>query len=236
MTIDIFNDRTDAGARLAARLSHYSLKGDTIVLTIPREAVEVGREVARLLQCPFDVIITRKLCFPDQPDLAIGVVSETGTMVRNNLFNSSYRISKEYIAQEITRQKEEIEWRVTLYRGGRRLPSLQGKTVILVDDGVITGSILKSVIQTILREQAGRLVVAMTVASRDAARDIRMMADETVCLESPIELTSIGRFYRHSPLVTDEEIMETLMADHIEPQPICHDKAFEIPSRFISRA
>lgn len=220
-----FRNRSHAGTQLASRLAHYACKDNVIVLTLPMGGVIVGHEIAKALNCPLDVIITRKISFPGQPDVAIGVVSETGTVVRNNQLISTYKIPEDYIRREIARQREEIEWRVALYRGGRRLPSLNDKTVILVDDGIVTGSILKSAIQTLLRDNVERLVAALTVAERDAEREIHMMADELVCLETSRDMSAVDSFYRDFSMVSDEEIMDILMAGRSDAERVELDPA-----------
>lgn len=237
-----FRNRSHAGTQLASKLAHYACRDNVIVLTLPMGGVIVGHEIAKALSCPLDVIITRKIAFPDQPDVAIGVVSETGTVVRNNQLISTYKIPEDYIRHEIARQREEIEWRVALYRGGRRLPALQDKTVILVDDGIVTGSIMKSAILTLVRDNVDRLVAAMTVAERNAEREIHVMVDELVCLETSRDMVTIDSFYKDFSMVSDEEIMDILMAgrsgaERAEPDPAADaDDDIEMAMGYMSRA
>src|SRR6185369_13601757 len=132
----VFRDRTDAGRQLAAELRHYEGNEDVIVLGLPRGGVTVAYEIAQALHCPLDILIVRKIGFPGNPELAVGAISETGSIALNKDIIATYRVSNAYLEQEISRQKEEIARRISLYRGGRGVPPLEGKSVILVDDGV----------------------------------------------------------------------------------------------------
>jgi putative phosphoribosyl transferase len=136
----MFQNRIDAGRRLAARLFQYKNRLDVTVLALPRGGVVVGYEIASALNVPLDVLIVRKLGFPGQPELAVGAVAETGSVVLHEGLMAESRLSDEALKPAIDRQKEEIEKRVAIYRAGRRLPDLNGMTVILVDDGVATGA------------------------------------------------------------------------------------------------
>lgn len=206
----VYKDRREAGAKVASRLMHYRDKADVIVLALPRGGVVNGSEIARLLNVPLDIIIIRKIGFPGQPELAIGAVSETGAVVLNEDIVSAYRIKKDYIEGEIERHREEISRRKALYRGGKGIPPLAGKTVILVDDGVATGATMKAAISTLKEERPARLVVALPVASQEAEAEIKEMVDEWVCLMAPMEFMAIGNFYEDFSQVSDEEVVELL--------------------------
>src|SRR3972149_10173294 len=136
----MFADRRDAGVQLISRLKEYKDQQGVIVLALPRGGVATGYEIARSLNMPLDIVIVRKIGFPGQPELGIGAVSEQGTVVLNDYIISGYGVSKGYIESEVSRQKEEISRRVKLYRKGKWLSGLEGKTVILVDDGIATGA------------------------------------------------------------------------------------------------
>src|SRR5690349_21130591 len=153
----LFKDRKDAGIRLAEKLSHYRKKDGVLVLGLPRGGVTVAAEVATALHLPLDILIVRKIGFPTNPELAVGAVSETGTVVLNEEIVAGYGVKGEYIARETARQKEEIARRQMLFRGGAGIPPLAGTTVILVDDGVATGATLKAAIATLRQEKLGRL-------------------------------------------------------------------------------
>ncbi len=206
----IYRDRKEAGQRLAEKLSHYRDKADVIVLGLPRGGVTVAHEIARALRCPLDILIVRKIGFPGNRELAVGAVSETGTVVLNEEIVSGYGVSREYLDGEAARQKEEIARRIALYRGGTGVPPLAGKTVILVDDGIATGATVKAAISTLKQEKLAKLVVAMPVASQEAEREITPTVDEWVCLQTPAWFGAVGQFYADFTQVEDEEVVAML--------------------------
>ncbi|NCO67921.1 MAG: phosphoribosyltransferase [Nitrospirae bacterium CG_4_10_14_0_8_um_filter_41_23] len=206
----IYKDRKDAGIQLVSRLTEYKDREDVLVLALPREGVVIGYEVAKALNCPLDIIIIRKIGFPGQPELAIGAVSETGAVVLNEDIISAYKVSKDYIEEEILRQKKEISRRITLYRSGKGIPPLDGKIIILVDDGVATGATIKAAISTLKKEKIVRLVAALPVSSEDAEEGIKQMVDEWVCTETPFGFMAIGNYYQDFSQVSDEEVVELL--------------------------
>lgn len=206
----VYRDRKDAGKRLAGSLMHYRGKADVIVLGLPRGGVTVAYEVARRLQCALDIVIVRKIGFPGNPELAAGAVSETGSVVYNEDVVTAYGVSRTYLELETARQKQEIARRIALYRGGKGVPPLTGKTVILVDDGVATGATVKAAISTLKQERIAKLVVALPVASWEAQQEISPLVDEWVCLQAPIDLRSVGAYYSDFSQVEDEEVVEML--------------------------
>jgi putative phosphoribosyl transferase len=206
----VYKDRKDAGKQLAEKLTPYRDKAEVIVLGLPRGGVTVAHEIAEALHCPLDILIVRKIGFPDNPELAVGAVSETGTVVFNEDIVSGYGVSRQYLERETTRQKEEIARRIALYRGGKGVPSLAGKTVILVDDGVATGATVKAAISTLKRERTAKLVVAVPVASQEAEREIAAMVDEWVCLQAPAGFMAVGNYYHDFTQVEDEDVVAML--------------------------
>ncbi len=206
----IFKDRRDAGARLASRLKDYKDRKGVMVLALPRGGVVTGHEIASYLNCPLDIIIVRKIGFPGQPELAIGAVSETGTVALNKYIISTYGVQEGYIEGEISHQKAEIERRIDLYRKGKGIPDLKGKTIILVDDGVATGATMKAAISTLKAEGIERLIVALPVAPPDTVEELRQMVDELICLETPYDFMAVGAYYQDFTQVTDEEVVEIL--------------------------
>ena len=207
----MFADRRDAGVQLISRLKEYKDQQGVIVLSLPRGGVATGYEIARSLNIPLDIVIVRKIGFPGQPELAIGAVSETGTVVLNTSIISTYGVPKEYIEREVSRQKEEISRRVKLYRKGKGLPPLQGKTVILVDDGVATGATMKSAITTLKEENLKKLIVALPVAPPGVVKELEQMVDIFICIESPFDFMAVGSYYHDFTQVSDEEVINLLV-------------------------
>ena len=206
----MFKDRSEAGAQLSLMLKEYKDKEGVLVLALPRGGVVTGYEIACYLNVPLDVVIVRKIGFPGQPELGIGAVSETGTVVLNQFIISTYGVPNDYIAREVSRQKEEISRRVKLYRRGKELLALDGKTIILVDDGVATGATMKAAINTLKEEKLTKLIVALPVAPPDIADELEKMVDEFVCIETPIDFTAVGAYYHDFTQVSDEEVVELL--------------------------
>jgi putative phosphoribosyl transferase len=206
----VFRDRKEAGQLVAERLMDYAGRSDVIVLALPRGGVANGFEIARRLKCPLDILIVRKIGFPGQPELAIGAVAETGAVVLNDKIISMGGVSDDYIKSETSRQKLEIERRQQLYREGRSIPPLEGKTVILVDDGVATGATMKAAISALKEERLEKLVAALPVASEEARDSIGAMVDEMVCLMAPPDFMAVGGYYQDFTQVTDDEVVEML--------------------------
>jgi putative phosphoribosyl transferase len=206
----VFKDRKDAGKQLAGILGHYRDKSDVIVLGLPRGGVTVAAEIAEGLRCPLDILIVRKIGFPGDPEFAVGAVSETGTVVFNESIVAGYRVSRDYLEQETARQKTEIVRRLALYRGGKGVPPLAGKTVILVDDGVATGATIKAAISTLKQENIARLVVALPVATQEAERAIAPLVDEWLCLQLPPGFRAVGQYYSDFTQVEDEDVVAML--------------------------
>jgi putative phosphoribosyl transferase len=206
----MFRDRQDAGRRLAATLASSGTFGGALVLGLPRGGAVVAFEIAALLKLPLDVLIVKKIGFPGQPELAIGAVSERGTTALNRDIITMHGLSMRYVDAEIERQKEEISRRVGLYRGGRVIGGLEGRAVILVDDGVATGATMKAAVATLRLEKLQKLVIALPVSPPDTAAELRRMADRFFCLETPRAFTAVGSYYRDFPQTTDSEVMDLL--------------------------
>jgi len=206
----MFTDRRDAGIRLARKLKEYKDRSDVLILALPRGGVVVGYEIAHALHVPLDVFVVRKLGFPGRPELAAGAVAETGAIVWNKDVLSLYGVSKAYLDPELEREKEEIRKRVTLYRGGRKLPKLAGKVLILVDDGLATGATAKAAIAALKQERPKRLVTAVPVAPADTALEFGRLVDTFVCLETDPAFYAIGAYYLDFTQVADREVTDLL--------------------------
>ncbi len=206
----MFRNRSEAGSRLAARLDRYKNRDDVIVLALPRGGVVTGFEIARMIGAPLDVLIVRKIGFPSQPELAAGAVAETGSVVLNRDILAMGGLSEKALQPEIDRQKNEIARRIALYRAGRMLSNLEGKTVVLVDDGVATGATIKAAISALKQEKIAKLVLALPVGPPETVEALRTMVDELICLETPLYFMAVGAHYGDFTQVTDEEVVELL--------------------------
>ncbi len=206
----MFRDRRDAGSKLAEKLKNYKNRKEVLVLALPRGGVVTGFEVARYLHSPLDVLIVRKIGAPRQPELAAGAISETGAVVLNQDVVSGYGISKKYIDDAVAGQKEEIARRQKLYRKGESITSLEGKVIVLVDDGVATGATMKAAIEALKGEKIRKLVVALPVAPPETANELKKMVDEFVCLETPQYFMAVGNHYQDFEQVSDEEVVRLI--------------------------
>lgn len=205
----LFEDRSDAGKRLAAELEQY--RGvDGIVLALPRGGVVTGFEVASALKLPLDVFISRKIGAPGNPELAIGAVAEIDGVWTDREAMLLLGISDEYIKQEADRQRQEIERRIQLYRQGRPLPPLEGKTVIVVDDGIATGYTLLAALKGIRKTNPLLLVAAVPVAPEASWQKVSKEADRAVCLASPEPFLAVGLHYLSFEQVEDDQVMDLL--------------------------
>lgn len=191
----MFKNRKEAGEKLAAELMKYLRRRNTIVLALPRGGIPIGYEISQKLHIPLDVIITRKIGAPGNPELAIGALAENGEVVLSDTTLTAYGVNRNYIKQKVDQEKAEIQRRIELYRAGRPLPKLEGKTVILVDDGIATGATLHIAIQAIEKEKPKKIVVAMPVAPPAAKQAFGKLVGEFVCLEFPLDFSAVGQFY-----------------------------------------
>jgi putative phosphoribosyl transferase len=204
-----FVDRVDAGRRLAERL-HHLRDADPVVLGLPRGGVPVAFEVARALGAPLDVILVRKLGVPFQPELAMGAVGEDDVLVMNERVTRAVHLSEAEIAEVERRARVEVERRARLFRGGLPRPALAGRTAVVVDDGIATGSTALAACRVARAHGAARVVLAVPVCSPDSARRLREEVDELVALETPRRFVAVGQYYTRFPQTPDEEVVELL--------------------------
>ena len=205
----VFEDRVEAGRKLAKRLVQYKGK-DTVVLAIPRGGVVVGYEVAKELGAALNVIIPHKIGAPGNPELAIGAVTQDGTLMLNSQLIEYLQVSENYIQSEAERQRKEIERRMAKYRGKKDYPKLEGRIVILVDDGVATGATLRAAIASIHKNKPAFLILAVPVGPPDTIEALRNEVDEIFCLSTPKLFFAIGQFYRNFNQTSDEEVISLL--------------------------
>jgi predicted phosphoribosyltransferase len=213
-----FSDRVDAGKRLAVALSDFSGKHG-LVLAIPRGGVVVGFEIAKALGLPLDVIIPRKLGAPDNPELAIGAIAEDGTTILDDNLITYMGVRREYITEESERQKQEIQRRLKMYRQDAPPPNILGAEVILVDDGIATGSTMKAALASIKNRGAESITIAVPVGPPSTIRDLEEQADRVVCPYTPEYFQAIGQFYTDFAQTTDEEVIELLRKNRESLKP-----------------
>ncbi len=208
--VAMFKDRHDAGRWLAQKLLPYKEAKDAIVIALPRGGVVVAYEISLALRLPLDVVITRKLGTPSNPELAMGALAETGYQHMNREVIRGYRVSPAQIEQEVVRQRCEIDRRVERYREGRPLPDVKGKTVILVDDGIATGATFFASLGALLKAEAARTIAAVPVAPPHVVAELEPLVDEVVVLHTSDWFFAIGQFYERFPQVEDEEVIACL--------------------------
>ncbi len=211
----MYKDRAEAGILLAKKLEHYKDNKDVTALALPRGGIVPGFEISQRLHVPLDVLIVRKIGFPTQPEFAIGAMAETGALILDRAIISAY-VPESYLNAEIARQKEEIDRRIALYRGGKKLGGLEGRIIILVDDGVATGSTMKAGIMALKEQRINKLVIALPVAPYDTAQELEGMCDEFICLDAPEYMGSVGSYYMDFCQVSDDEVMEFLRKAALE--------------------
>ncbi len=206
----LFEDRRDAGRRLAERLAPYA-EERPVVFALPRGGVPVGAEVSRSLGAPLEVIVSRKLGAPGQPEFGIGAVTPGGVRVLNERAVRALGIEEDYLQMVSTRELAEAERRLRLFRGeGRPYPDLEGRTAILVDDGLATGVTARASLLALRRMNPQRLVLAVPVCAVQTAELLRPETDELICLLAPADLEAVGLWYRNFEQTSDEEVVRLL--------------------------
>jgi predicted phosphoribosyltransferase len=217
MRLKRFRDRCEAGRVLADRLTSYENRPDVLVLALPRGGVPVGYEVAHALQAPLDVFLVRKLGVPGHEELAMGAVATSGVRVLNDDVVKPLGISDHMIEAAAAQELEELSRRERLYRGGRPVPDMSGRTVILVDDGLATGATMRAAIQALRQQQPARVVVAVPTASPDICEALRSEADDVICVMTPEPFFAVGHWYDDFTQTTDDEVRRLLMT-RTQPQ------------------
>ncbi len=206
----VFKDRTTAGRLLAAQLTAYATRKDVIVLALPRGGVPVAFEVARRINAPLDVFLVRKLGVPGHEELAMGAIASGGLRVLNDGVVQMFDLSQDVIDRVAAKEQRELERRERLYRDDRPFPILRKQTVILVDDGLATGTTMRAAVMALLQQQPARLVVAVPVSSLAAYQEIQALVDEVVCLDTPEPFYSVGLWYQDFPQTSDAEVRDLL--------------------------
>lgn len=204
-----FTDRTDAGEQLGEALRERGVDAD-VALAIPRGGLPLGRAVADALDVPLDVAVASKIGAPGNPEYAVGAVASDGSVWRNERAVRGTGADEEYFERERTKEARNAREKADRYRGGRPEPDLTGRTVVLVDDGVATGSTVKACLEMIDARDPERVVVAIPVGPPDTVAELEDLADAVVCLEAPSRFSGVGQFYDRFDQVSDEEAMEYL--------------------------
>jgi putative phosphoribosyl transferase len=200
----MFKDRKDAGQKLAEKLQHYK-ESNALVLAIPRGGVELGYEVAKALHCDLSMLICRKLPYPHNPESGFGAIAEDGSVYIYEEAIGDLSVEEvEHIKQA---QKEEIKRRIAVLRGDKPLPSLQDRTVILIDDGIAMGSTMHAAVQMCKNSGAEKIVIAVPVAGEWSKREFSHIVDELIVLESPVYFRAVAQVYENWYDVSDEEVL-----------------------------
>jgi len=217
-----FIDRRDAGRKLAAALTRYAGQRDVTVLALPRGGIPVGYEVARAIGAPLDVFVVRKLGVPGHEELAMGAIASGGAVSVNRELVDSLGVSEQQLNELVEAEAAELEWRERLYREGRGFADLRGRTILVVDDGLATGSTMLAAILALREAEPARIVAAVPVGPADTCQDVAEQADEVVCLDTPEGFFAVGQFYEDFTQTTDAEVRELLRAaaeELEEPHP-----------------
>lgn len=216
--MEILQDRAEAGRLLAQRL--MSCRGQhPVVLALPRGGVPVAFEIARALHAPLDLVLVRKIGAPWQPELALGAVADGDQpdIALNQPIIAELGVEDGYVEHKVRQLLTEIERRRALYLGGRAAIPLQGRTAIVVDDGIATGATMEAALKSVRRRGPKSLVMAVPVAPPDTLERLRPTVDDIVCLLAPDDFGAIGTFYRHFPQIEDEEVIDLLARGAIAP-------------------
>lgn len=212
-----YRDRREAGQHLATLLSPYAKRDDVVVLALPRGGVPVAFEVARALEAPLDVFLVRKLGAPGHPEFAIGAIASGGVQVLNQDAIADLRIPPELVEQVAERERVELERRDKAYHIDRPHTPRHGKTVIVVDDGLATGSTMEAAVLALRQHHPAKIVVASPVAAIESCQRLRAVADEVVCAQTPEPFKAVGLWYQIFDQTSDGEVVDLLRQASARP-------------------
>jgi putative phosphoribosyl transferase len=215
----IYRDRIDAGRKLVGRLAAYRDRPDVLVLALPRGGVPVGFEVAEGLRVPLDSFLVRKLGVPGHEELAMGAIATGGVRVLNRDVLRTLPIPQRVIDRVAAAEAQELERRERLYRGERPAPQVEGRTVILVDDGLATGSTMRAAVAALRAQRPAKIVVAVPVGAAETCRDFQTEADEVICGATPDPFYAVGYWYADFEPTSDDEVRDLLERAAQAPVP-----------------
>jgi putative phosphoribosyl transferase len=215
-----FRDRRHAGRVLADELAHLRGRPGLLVLALPRGGVAVGFEVAQALQAPLDVFVVRKLGFPGHEEYAMGAIASGGVRVMNPM--PGLEVSPEALARVVAREQDELVRRELLYRNNRPAVALRGRDVIVVDDGLATGSTMRAALLAIRQQHPAHLTAAVPVGAAETCAQLRADADEVVCAAMPSPFRAVGLWYQDFPQASDEEVRTLLEAARLGHAQAAH--------------
>jgi putative phosphoribosyl transferase len=201
----IFKDRVEAGRKLAEALKRYRGK-DIVVLGIPRGGVVVANEVAKELEAPLDIVVSRKIEAPGEPEFALGAVTQEGEVIMDRQAAESLGATPQYLDDQIRKKREEVKDRMRMLRGDAPYPELEGRTIIIVDDGIATGSSVSAAVMSVKKRRPKEIIVATPVAPKDAVETLSEDNTKVVSLETPRAFLAIGEFYQDFGQVEDIEV------------------------------
>ena len=216
----IFKDRVEAGQLLAGELKRYRDRDDVIVLGLPRGGVPVAYEVARHLHAPLDVIVVRKLGVPGYEELAMGAIASGGIRVMNEAVVRAFGITRDAIEQTVAAQLKELHRREQAYRGHEGTPEIEDMTVILVDDGIATGSTIHAAVDALRQQAPKRIIIAVPTTSTDARAMLEPLADDFIALITPDDFRAVGQWYEDFAQTSDAEVTQLLAKSALLHQPI----------------
>jgi len=205
-----FRNRSEAGILLGQVLARYKDQPDVLVLALPRGGVPVAYEVARMLNAPLDVFIVRKLGCPGHEELAMGAIASGGVRTLNEAVIRQLNIPHEAIDRAIEREQEELSRRETLYRGNKPAPNIANRTIIIVDDGLATGSTMRAAIAALRRHDPAKIVVAAPIAAPETCEELQREADEVTCAVTPHQFYAVGLWYEDFAQTTDDEVTDLI--------------------------
>lgn len=212
-----YKDRCEAGRVLASAVQRYAGRPDLLVLALPRGGVPVAFEVAQALAAPLDTLVVRKLGLPGQEELALGAIASGGGVVLNEQVTDVYSLSQEVIDQVVDRETKELHRREHAYRGDRPAPPIKNKCVLLIDDGLATGSTMRAAIAAVKQHYPARLVVAVPVAPPQTVEALRQEVDDVICPAMPVVFRAVGQWYEQFDQVSDEQVRELLAKSWAKP-------------------